>query len=131
VITYTPNLRWSLMTNYDYGRAERDATLGGPADWTGVAGYVKYQIDPRWSAAARYEYYNDHTGFTTGTAQHLQEATGTIERRISHNLLGRFEYRHDISNQDFFQKGANNALIKNQSTLAGSLIFVLGPAESE
>ncbi len=130
VVTYSPTGKLTLMANTDYGRSERDKALGGPADWSGAAGYVKYQFNPRYAVATRYEYYNDHDAFTTGTAQHIQEVTATFERRIAQHLVSRFEYRHDVSDQPFFQRGANNTPVKNQSTVAAGLVFVLEPGEA-
>ena len=72
VLTYTPNSKLSLMANADYGRVP-EAWLrllpGTPVDWSGIAGYAKYQFNPLWALAGRYEYYNDHDGFTTSGFQ--------------------------------------------------------------
>lgn len=125
VITYTPTSKLSLMANGDYGRVEG---LSGPSKsvvWYGVAGYAKYQLSPLYSVATRYEYYGDPDGFTTGAAQHLHEVTGTVERRFAQHLIGRLEFRHDLSNQPTFAKGSNSVL--GQSTVAAGLVFVLEP----
>jgi hypothetical protein len=136
VITYTPNSKLSLMANGDYGRVQRltpvaaaacGAACNGAVDWAGVAGYVKYQYNPLWAVAGRYEFYNDHTGFTTGTAQHINEFTGTLERKFVQHLITRAEYRFDdSSNSHAFNKDATK-FAKTQSTVEAGLIFVLEP----
>jgi hypothetical protein len=90
-----------------------------------VAGYAKYQFNPLYAIATRYEYYGDPDGFTTGTAQHIHEFTGTVERRFARHLIGRLEFRHDLGTQPNFLKG--NTPVLGQSTVAGGLVFVLEP----
>ena len=121
VLTWTATSKLSLMFNGDYGR---DHILGTPKPtwWGGVAGYLKYQFDPKWATAFRYEYYDDHGGFTTGVAEHLHEFTATIERKIAGNLITRWEYRYDLSNRKVFAETATP--VTHQSALVGGLIYV-------
>ncbi len=126
VLTYTPNAKLTLTANGDYGRSQKPVGSTHAVDWSGIAGYAKYQFAPLWALAGRYEYYNDHTGFTTGTAQHVNEVTATMERKFVQHLISRFEYRFDDSNQKFFQKGAAR-LSNTQQTVMAGLIFVLEP----
>jgi len=90
-------------------------------DKSGFAGYLKYALASNVNAAFRYEYFEDHDGFATGTAQHYHEVTGTLERTIASHLITRAEFRHDISQQPFFQKG--QGLANTQNTLTGALIL--------
>jgi hypothetical protein len=126
VVTFTPNAKLTLTANGDYGRSQKPLGFTHAVDWSGIAGYAKYQYTPLWALAGRYEYYNDHTGFTTSTAQHINEVTGTLERKFVQHLVSRFEYRFDDSNQKFFQKGASR-LANTQQTVMAGLIFVLEP----
>lgn len=121
VIVWTATSKLSLMANGDYGR---DHLLGTPKPtwWAGVAGYLKYQFDPKWATAFRYEYYDDHGGFTTGVAEHLHEFTATIERKIAGNLITRWEYRYDLSNRKVFAETATP--VTHQSAVIGGLIYV-------
>jgi hypothetical protein len=130
VIAYTPNAKLSLQANVDYGRQEKLSSTQLPADWSGIAAYAKYAIDPNVAVAGRYEYFNDHDGFTTGKAQHLNEFTGTLERRIAGHLLSRLEYRHDASDQNFFQRGGSS-VVQGQTTVDAGLVFVLEPGETK
>lgn len=130
----TPSAKFNAYINYDYGRNHTDAystkgvtTPSSVADWQGIA-LAAHQALARASAvSARWEFFNDAEGFATGTAQHVQEGTGTFEHRWwADRFLGRLEYRHDWSNQDFFHKGGNR-LVNAQSTLTGGVILVLAP----
>jgi len=134
VVAYNLNSKWSFQLNGDYGRVEATSPLK-PVDWWGGAGYVKYQFNPKYAFAARYEYYNDPNGYTTGifdengVGPHIQEVTATFERRIATHLISRLEYRHDESNQSFFPK-ASNQLVSGQNTMAVGMMFVLEPSEA-
>ena len=129
VVTYSPTTRLSLMLNYDYGRGDRIAGLPRPVWWSGVAGYARYAFSSRYAVATRYEYYDDHDGFTTGAAQQLNEFTGTFERLIAGHLITRLEFRRDISDQPSFLKG--NLPVTGQNTMAGGLIFVFDSQETK
>ena len=127
------------MLNGDYGRVE--ATVAKPLQsvaWGGIAGYAKYQVSPQYAVAARYEYYEDPNGYTTGFSNangigpHINEVTTTFERRVATHMITRLEYRHDQSNQAFFPKGkAGNPLVTGQDTIAAGMVFVLEPGETK
>jgi hypothetical protein len=131
VITYSPTSKLSFIVNGDYGRGDRfddgEGGLSKPAYWTGVAGYVKYAFTGTSSFAARYEYYDDHDGFTTGAVQHFNEFTTTFEKIVAHHIISRFEYRRDMSNQPAFLKGS--APVKDQDTLTAGLVFTFDSRE--
>ncbi|HZQ92477.1 MAG TPA: porin [Terriglobales bacterium] len=127
VVTCTPNPRLSLMANYDYGRGDRVAGVKGPVYWTGIAGYVRYALGERYALATRYEYYLDHDGFTTGTAQHIHGFTGTFQRAIAQHLLTRLEFRRDVSNQPVFARGPG--LDKAQNTFAAGMVYMFDSRE--
>jgi hypothetical protein len=121
VVSYNVTSKLSLMANYDYGRGDRMIIFVNPVWWTGVAGYLKYQFNDRWAYATRYEYYNDHFGFTTGTAQHVNEFTETFERKVLGSLITRMEYRRDMSNRPSLFKGTTP--VDHQDTVEAALIF--------
>ena len=136
VATYSPNSKLSFIVNYDYGRGDRIITPQGqllplvsaPVFWTGVAGYVKYAFHPKYALASRYEYYDDHNGFTTGSAQNLHGFTATFERIVASHILSRMEFRRDSSNQPSFLKG-NNQAVTAQSTATVGLVFMIDSRE--
>jgi Putative beta-barrel porin-2, OmpL-like. bbp2 len=126
VVTISPTSKFSFMANYDYGH---DRIAGVPIYWTGIAGYLKYAFNDKYGVATRYEYYNDHDGFTTGTMQHLHTVTGTLQRKVGSNLITRLEYRRDISNQPVFLKGTTPVL--NQDTVTAGLMFTFDSREAK
>jgi hypothetical protein len=130
VVAYNPTTKLSFIANVDYGRQQKLSSTQTPADWSGIAGYVKYAFNPKVALAGRYEYFNDHDGFDTGKPQHMNGFTGTFERRIADHLLSRMEVRHDSSNQDFFQRG-NSSFVKGQTTVDAGLVFVLEPNDTK
>jgi len=136
IITYSPTSKLSFMVNGDYGRGDRfitDATLNTlshPVFWTGVGGYIKYAFTSTTSFSTRYEYYDDHDGFTTGSLipTHFNEFTTTFERMMAHHIISRFEFRRDMSNQPVFLKGSNPVL--DQNTLTAGLVFTFDSREA-
>src|SRR5882724_3586162 len=131
VITYSPTSKLSFMVNGDYGRGDRlsdgEGGFSKPVYWTGVAGYLKYAFTGSSAFSGRYEYYNDHDGFTTGTAQHISEFTTTFERIVAHHIISRLEYRRDFSNQPAFLKGTTP--VRDQNTLTAAMVFVFDSRE--
>ena len=137
VITYSPTTRLSFMVNGDYGRGDRiltdpaTNTFSPPVFWTGVAGYIKYALPGGSAIATRYEYYDDHDGFTTGTLvpTQLHEFTTTFERIMAHHIITRFEFRRDMSNQPVFLKGSNPVF--DQNTLTAGMVFTFDSREAK
>ena len=89
--------------------------------WNGVAFAAKFNPAKKWSISPRWEMYNDSTGFTSGLAQHLTEATLTGEYRPTQFMTWRLEYRQDRSNQSFFNNGAKRT---QQTLLVALLLYV-------
>ncbi len=130
VVTYSPTAKLSLMANYDYSRGDRIADVVNAVFWTGIAGYVKYTFNPKYAMATRYEYFDDHNGFTTGRAQNLQEYTTTFQRIIASHTLTYLEFRRDFSNEPTFTKG-DNLPVTTQSTMTAGLVFALEHRRTE
>ena len=118
-VTYAVNGKLSLMANYDYGF---DRIAGARVHWQGIAGYFRFQANKWLAFAPRFEWYDDHDGFTTGTRQMVKEFTITSEHKISNGLLTRLEYRKDFSDKNFFIKPFDR-LVRAQSTLSFGLVY--------
>lgn len=129
VVTYSPTGRLTTTLNFDYGRGDHVAGIPTPVFWTGIAGYVKYAFNDLYAVATRYEYYNDHDGFTTGTQQHLNEFTGTFQRMVAHHLITRLEFRRDFSNRPVFTKGTTPVM--GQNTMAAGLVYSFDSRETK
>ncbi|HXH49090.1 MAG TPA: porin [Terriglobia bacterium] len=119
-INVTPKL--TLLENFDYGAGDMIPGVNS-VKWIGIATYARYAFNNQYAFTARYEYYNDHDGFTTGTVQHIHEYTVTLERTFAHNLISRLEFRRDMSDAPFFPRGVAD-LAKNQNTMDLGLIYV-------
>jgi len=118
-VTYAVNGRLSLMANYDYGF---DRIAGTGVHWQGIAGYFRIQANKWLAFSPRFEWYDDHDGFTTGARQTVKDITITSEHRINNGLLTRFEYRKDFSDKNFFIKPFDR-LVRAQSTLSFGLVY--------
>ena len=105
MITLTDRI--TFMANYDYGRDHFAASsiipgITGPAaHWQGVAGYLKAKAGDKLTLSTRYEWFDDHDGLMTGTAQELQSATGTATIPWS-DLNFWLEFRRDWGNRFTF-----------------------------
>jgi hypothetical protein len=128
-VAYMLSPKLTFQTNIDYGRD----TLQGVRNavyWVGAANYLRYGFNARNAFTVRHEYYSDHDGFTTGTAQHLHEFTGTFERRFAGHMISRLEYRHDMSNRPvFFDHSNESPTLKYQNTATVGLIYVFEKSE--
>jgi len=112
----------ALLENFDYGSVDMIPGVNS-VNWKGIATYAKYTFNDQYSFGVRYEYYDDPNGFTTGTAQHINEYTLTFQRTFAHDLISRLEFRRDMSNVPFFPRGVAE-LTKNQNTLELGLMYV-------
>jgi hypothetical protein len=76
--------------------------IDGPeVEWSGIAGYGKLKISDNFNINGRYEFFDDRSGFRTGTVQELNSATVTAQVPVS-DLTVWAEFRKDWSNQDVF-----------------------------
>lgn len=130
VATIKPFEPLALAIEYAYGHEEK-ASLGGARDamWHGVAGIASYGWTDRFSTALRAEAFRDRNGARLGgnfagthADQTLAEVTLTASYKFTKMLLGRIEFRQDWADEAFYKKRATGA-DKNQSTLAGQLIY--------
>ena len=133
----TPNGKFNAYINYDYGQ-NRNAVntgtstgtsyvTGSLSRWQGIAVAAHFQPTAKSSFTPRFEYFIDPQGFSTGTAQKLNEFTMTYEYKWVEGLLARVEFRNDHSNVNFFDKNKNPASSQNQPTLTLGMVAFFGP----
>jgi len=121
----TTSSKANFYINYDYGR---DKNIGpGAQRWVGAAGAARFQLTPIFAFAPRLEWYDDVTGFTTGTRQKLKEVTLTGEAKLNDFVVTRLEYRRDWSDVRFFDRGGTPASSKNQDTVLEGIVAFFGP----
>ena len=120
VATINVNDKLTLLGNFVYG-SDGDNN-GNRGKWTGGAAYFKYAFNSKLAFSPRFEVFNDKDGLRTGVAQTVKDITLTQEVKLVNNLLTRFEYRRDFSNQKFFTNSAGSAR-DNQNTFTIGLSY--------
>lgn len=110
-----------LKADYVYGTEKNVAGIGN-ANWTGLAGILRYPVSEKVALNLRAEYLKDSDGARTGVTQKLYEMTVTPEYTVSANMLVRLEYRHDQSNQRVFDK-KDPATSKSQDTVGLNAVY--------
>lgn len=123
-VVLTPSGKSNVYLNFDYGS---DKNIGPRQKWAGFAAAARYQLTSRFAFAPRVEWFDDMNGFATGVAQSVKEFTLTGEMKIRDGLLSRLEYRRDMSDKPYFDRGAGVMVAKNQTTMALGLIAFFGP----
>jgi hypothetical protein len=118
VLTQKISEKLSLGLGIDFVYAPHIPGLkGGGKKWGGVAGYVSYAFDPRFTLNTRLEWFNDSAGgFSTGapvSANHYEATVGVAIKpfpndKILSKLLFRPEFRYDHSNKPVFNRGDRN-----------------------
>ncbi|HMV50282.1 MAG TPA: outer membrane beta-barrel protein, partial [Blastocatellia bacterium] len=121
VATVFVNDKLTLLGNFVYG-ADGD-NAGNRGKWTGGAAYFKYAFNNRFAFSPRFEVFNDKDGLRTGTAQTVKDITLTQEVKLVNNLLTRFEFRRDFSNQKFFTNSAGAARANQNTFIMGISYF--------
>ncbi len=124
ITTYKLHPKWTLMLNADYGHDEDVIAPGKNGAWSGVAGYVKYDMTDKFSLISRTEFFSDRQGLrvTSGTAQDLWETTFTAELRPYKDLITRLEYRHDASSSNIFSRNTSE-ITGRQDTIGLEAIY--------
>ena len=99
--------------NFDYGLEDDAVAFAKNASWTGVAGYLRYQVNDKFALAGRAEWLNDADGVRTalssgingitGTDVKLYDYTLTGEYKLNEHLIARLEYRHDQASEHVFR----------------------------
>lgn len=126
--------RLTLMVNYDLGHEEEGSAADLNANWSGLATYARYMVTDKLALSTRYEYFDDNDGVRTSSANgissvsrpstgvYLQEVTTTLEYPFVDELIGRLEYRHDWTEDKFFEK--NGKRTEHQNIISGELIYL-------
>jgi len=131
-LTVTPTSKVSGYINYDYHQQEhKNSPVGFPdgtvTAWQGVAAALRLQANDKWAFTGRGEWFQDRQGHSTGLAQKLKEVTITGEYKLAEGLLTRAEYRHDWSDQLFFERGPSLGFSKSQDTFTVAFVAFFGP----
>lgn len=129
LMNFSPTERWSGYLDYYYGREAEAGGVGTPAaNWNAVGISSKFLLNSHNYVAFRYEYFADHDGFPTGYGSkiNLQSFTATYAYKWTQGLEMRWEYRRDMSDQPFFERGD-----QGQPLNPGIGTFIPGPHKSQ
>ena len=102
----------------DLGRQELPGS--DAAEWTALAGYLRYRLAPAWAVAVRAEQVDDPDGGISGLPQTIEEGTLTFEHRPHERVILKLEGRYDRSTEPIFASEEEGPAEKDQ------LLFVLG-----
>jgi hypothetical protein len=105
---------------------ERLYNNSSPAHTDGGAGYLHYQLTPKFGLAARAEYLSDRGGLFTGVTQALKETTFTLDYKLADGFILRPEWRRDFSNQPYFLTNTLGVLKKEQTTATVGVLWWFG-----
>jgi len=139
IISFTPNSKWAFVVDGDYGFGPRyynceEGCVESPAvKWWGVAGYAKYNFNPKSNFAVRYEYYSDPNGYSGllfGDNGHAHEVTGTYSYNLTSGLLVRGEYRYDNASLPIFRRGVFGS-VNDQHTATLGLVYSFSSANAK
>jgi hypothetical protein len=120
----TPMDMFNAYINFDYGSNNNgDGTKG---IWNGIALAAKIAPTGTFALTPRFEWFNDHDGFSTTVAQKVKEFTITAEIKMKEGFFTRLEYRRDWSDVKFFERGTGG-LSKNQDTILVGFVAFFGP----
>ena len=128
----TPKLLLALEGDYFIQRPWTNAAPGessAPSHVDGGAAYARYQVSPRVAVGTRAEYMSDRGGLFSGLTQALKENTVTFDYKLADNLLMRYEWRRDFSNQPSFLSVAQGVLRKDQNTATLGTVWWWGGKE--
>jgi hypothetical protein len=129
VVKFTPMEALTLVANYDYGVEEgapfqATATDDTTANWSGAALHGNYAFTDTWSAALRYENFDDEGSRLTPAApihQTVNSITATLQCKRD-DVITRLEYRTDSSSDKVFMKD-DGTLDDTQSTVGVQWIY--------
>ena len=104
VAMFKASPRVTLGMNADFGQEEGllSPIRSRPAQWSGAAGYARWQASERFALAARGEVFDDLDGVRTGLSQTLTEITLTPELRVTPRFILRADLRADRSSRKAF-----------------------------
>jgi len=111
----------SIGLNANYGKEDFTSQNLPSAEWSSIAGYLKYNLSDLFSLALRGEMFTDSQGVRTGVKQNLSEITLTPSLNLSKNLILRGDLRFDWSDNSVFNTDSGTS--KNQVTTAFNFIY--------
>jgi len=128
----TPKLALQVEADYFLQRLWQNSAPGqssAPSHVEGGAAYAQYRFTSKIAMAARAEYFSDRFGLFSGIHQALKETTLTFDYNLGANLLMRYEWRRDFSNQPTFLTSTPNVFSNRHNTATLGLVWSFGGKE--
>jgi hypothetical protein len=122
-VSYAVSDILTLMGNFDYGKASDRIATDEAGTWWGIAAYARYLARPDWALAGRFEYVDDsESDFFMGIGMKAQSFTATSDHTVANDLIARFEFRFDTTENDFFVDSDGDPS-QNQASLTAGLVY--------
>jgi hypothetical protein len=117
----------TLAANFDYGSDADYIAPDEAATWWGIAAYARLQAQEDWAVAGRFEYIDDSEGGWMTIGQKAQTFTATSDHTIFEDLIARFEFRFDTTEDDYFLDLGDTppVLSQNQFMLTAGFVYEL------
>lgn len=124
------NESWTLGSDFTYQYNEKaiptSAIAAKDAERGGLAGYVRYNVNPSLYLAMRGEYFYDCDNYMLRRVNRedsasMWEVTATMGYTVTEGFLTRLEYRHDDCDYDLFPK--EDGFDSQQDTISVEMIY--------
>jgi len=115
--TYQFNDKIKFAINADYADAKGMSGSDPSGHWSGLAAYIRDQINAKYGVTVRAETFDDTNGLRSGTSAHLSSITGTFDIAGPGTSLLRFEVRYDKASASVFN--ADNGTTKDNRVTYG------------
>jgi hypothetical protein len=133
VLGYTPMDKLTLALQGNWGQQTNDPNTSageGTTHWSGIGLWASYALSDMFTESVRFEVMADQNDaarfyagtapapvpFATGTNQTVKEFTLTHKTMLTKAMGTRLEYRHDWSNEPYFN--GNTTAVRNQNTIS-------------
>jgi hypothetical protein len=104
-----------VVFNVDYA-SSAGATNGG--NWNGEVLYLHHQVDTNRAVTLRLDRMDDTSGLRSGAPITFESITGTYDWTVAKNSTLRFELRHDLASQAFFNSDGGPKKDRTTATAA-------------
>ena len=126
--SYAATDRLSLAVVFDVGKQESEQRGGRADNWHTGAAFVRYQLAPKWTAAARAEYYHADRGVLIRAISprpsdadvNLKAASLNLDYAPARNVVFRVEGRLMNAKQPIFEQ-RNNRTSDRYANLTSSI----------
>lgn len=109
-----------VVLNVDYASSS-GATNGG--NWNGEVLYIRHQLDTNRALGLRLDRMVDSNGLRSGAPNTFESITGNLDWTVSKSATLRFELRHDISQNGFFNSDSGLKKERNTATVGAIVKF--------